>query len=61
MAKEKETTQEEVKEEQEVVTNLLPDRGENHEEHRLTAILCVVPVIAHFAEKMGNQPASRVE
>ncbi|MNS67838.1 hypothetical protein D3C72_1011000 [compost metagenome] len=48
-------------EEQEVVADLLPDRGKYHQEHRLAAVLRVVPVVAEFAEEMGNQPTPWVK
>ena len=48
-------------EEQEVVAYLFPHRGEDHQEHGLTAVLRVVPVVAELAEEMGNQPASWVK
>jgi hypothetical protein len=48
-------------EEQEVVAYLLPYRGEDHQEHRLAAVLRVVPVVAQLAEEMGDQPAPGVK
>ena len=48
-------------EELEVVAYLLPHRGEDHQKHRLAAVLRMVPVIAQLAEEMGDQPAPGVK
>ena len=48
-------------EEQEVVGNLFPGRGQHHHQHGLIAIQRIIPVNARGLQRAANQPDIRVE
>src|SRR3546814_20228632 len=48
-------------EKQEVVADLLPGCGDHHQEHRLTAVQHVVPVVADELQVIGDKPDRGIE
>ena len=46
---------------QEVITDLLPGRGKNHQRHRMVAIQVGIPVKTEAVKKISNNAQGRVE